>query len=53
MSSIKRKIKDKAFARGVNRDIIKKCDEYLGMTLDELIEITLKAMQGIADELGL
>lgn len=51
--SVVKKFKDKAFARGVNREIILKCKEFLGMELDELIALTLRAMQGIAGELGL
>jgi predicted hydrolase (HD superfamily) len=45
-------MKEKAFAAGVDRDIIMEC-EALGLSLDEFAEVCLKAMQGIADELGL
>jgi predicted hydrolase (HD superfamily) len=45
-------MKEKAFAAGVDRDIIMEC-EALGLTLDEFVEISLRAMQGIADDLGL
>jgi len=45
-------MKEKAFAQGVNRDLIKLC-EKIGIPLDEFIEISLKAMQGIASDLGL
>ena len=51
--SVIKKFKDKAFARGVNREIILKCKEFLGMELDELISLTLLAMQARAGELGL
>jgi len=47
------RFKEKQFARGANREIIKKCEEYLNLSLEEFIEICLKAMQGIADDLGL
>lgn len=47
------RFKEKSFARGANREIIKKCEEYLGLSLEEFIEIALKAMQGISEELGL
>ncbi|MBI5734042.1 MAG: HDIG domain-containing protein [Candidatus Kerfeldbacteria bacterium] len=52
-SSVKKKFKDKAFAAGVNREIILKCQEMIGLSLDELIDIELKAMQEIASNLGL
>ena len=44
---------EKAFARGVNREIIKKCEQYLNMPLEEFISVGLKAMQKIYNELGL
>jgi len=47
------RFKEKSFARGANREIIKKCEEYLSLSLEEFIEIALKAMQGISEELGL
>jgi putative nucleotidyltransferase with HDIG domain len=53
VASVVNKFKDKSFARGVNREIILKCKEYLGLELAELIEITVKAMQRKAGELGL
>ncbi len=52
VKSVKKKFKDKAFARGVDRDQIRTCEEF-GISLDEFIEIALKAMQGIARDLGL
>ncbi len=53
VSSIKKKMKDKGFAAQVDREQIKKCEELLKVPLDEFIQITLKAMQGIASDLGL
>ncbi len=50
--SIKKRMKEKAFAAGVDRDIIMEC-EKLGMDIDEFSTLCLTAMQGIADELGL
>jgi putative nucleotidyltransferase with HDIG domain len=47
------RFKEKAFARGANREIIKKCQEYLNLSLEEFIKIGLKAMQEISNELGL
>ncbi len=53
VKSIKKKWKDKRFAAGVNRDIIIKGAEMLGVELSELIDDTIKGMQEIADEIGL
>jgi putative nucleotidyltransferase with HDIG domain len=47
------KFKEPSFAKGVNREIILKAEEMLGLKLEELIEIALKAMNEISDELGL
>jgi hypothetical protein len=46
------RFKEKRFAAGANREQMKKCEE-LGISLEEFIEICLKAMQSIAPELGL
>ena len=43
--SVMKKFKDKKFAAGCSRDIITKGAEMLGMTVPELAEMTLKAMQ--------
>lgn len=51
--SVLRRFKEKAFARGANREIIKKCEEYLNLSLEKFIEIVLAAMQTIASDLGL
>jgi uncharacterized protein len=50
--SVVKRMKEKAFARSVNRDIIREC-EKIGLPLDEFAEIAVKAMQGISDRLGL
>jgi putative nucleotidyltransferase with HDIG domain len=52
VKSITKRMKEKAFAASVNRDTIREC-EALGLTLDEFVEITLGAMRGVADRLGL
>ncbi len=51
--SVKKKMKDKAFARGVNRDDITRGASDLGVDLDGHIQVVLDAMRGIAGELGL
>jgi len=50
--SVIKRMKKKDFARNVNRDIIREC-ETIGVPLDEFVELSLNAMCGIADELGL
>lgn len=52
-SSVRKKMKDKAFARGVNRDDITKGAEQLGVDLNEHITFVIHAMEGEADALGL
>jgi uncharacterized protein len=47
------RMKEPSFARGANREMIKKCEEKLGIPLNEFIDITLKAMQTISKDLGL
>jgi predicted hydrolase (HD superfamily) len=51
-SSIVKRMKEKGFARGVRRDAIKEC-ERLGLGLEEFADLSLKAMQGISNLLGL
>jgi putative nucleotidyltransferase with HDIG domain len=51
--SVKKKMKDKAFARSVNRQDIVEGAQELGAALDEHIEFCVKAMQARAEELGL
>ena len=51
--SVKKKMKDKAFARSVNRRDIVEGAQELGVPLDEHIEFCVKAMQARAEELGL
>jgi len=51
--SVRKKMKDKAFARSVNRDDIVKGAADLGVELEEHIAFCIEAMKGIAGELGL
>ncbi len=51
--SVRKKMKDKAFARSVNRDDIIKGAQELGVDLDEHITFCIEAMKGVAAELGL
>ena len=51
--SVRKKMKDKAFARGVNREDVTEGAADLGVDLDEHITFVIAAMQGIAADLGL
>ncbi|MDJ0622051.1 MAG: HDIG domain-containing protein [Desulfocapsaceae bacterium] len=50
--SVRKRIKEKAFARGADREIIKEC-EQAGIPLADFCALSLAAMQEIADDLGL
>jgi putative nucleotidyltransferase with HDIG domain len=50
--SVVKRMKEKAFAASVNRDIIREC-ELIGIPLAEFAEIAVGAMQGISEELGM
>jgi len=53
VKSVKKKMKDKAFAANVNRDTITKGAQELGISLDEHIQTVLTAMKKISEKLGL
>jgi predicted hydrolase (HD superfamily) len=53
VKSVKNKWKDKRFAAGVDRSIIEKGAQMLGVGLDELIDDTIKGMQEVAEAIGL
>jgi hypothetical protein len=50
--SLKKKMKDKAFAASVNRDCIREC-EKIGLELGEFLQIAIDSVSGIAAEVGL
>lgn len=50
--SVRKRMKETAFARRVNREIIREC-ERIGIPLEEFIELSLNAMRDIAEPLGL
>ncbi|HPQ51966.1 MAG TPA: HDIG domain-containing protein [Spirochaetota bacterium] len=50
--SVKKRMKETAFARSVNREIIMECGKA-GIELDSFIELSLDAMKGVSEELGL
>jgi len=51
--SVKKKWKDKRFAAGVDRSIIERGAEMLGVELSELIQDTIMGMREVAEEIGL
>ena len=51
--SVKKKWKQKGFAAGVNREVIEKGAEMLGMEIDNIITETIKGMQAAAEAIGL
>lgn len=51
--SVKKRMKDKAFARSVSREDITQGAEELGVPLDEHIAFCIEAMRAIANDLGL
>ena len=51
--SVKKKWKDKSFAAGVNRAVIEKGAEMLGLELGEIITDVIMGMREVADEIGL
>ena len=50
--SVRKRMKEKAFAASVNREHILEC-EKIGIPLDEFIQLSVDAMRGIAGEIGL
>ncbi|HEX8136573.1 MAG TPA: HD domain-containing protein [Pyrinomonadaceae bacterium] len=53
VSSVKKKLKDKAFARTVNRDDIRQGVAELGVDLDEHIRFVIDALRPVQQEIGL
>lgn len=53
VSSVKKKLKDKAFARSVNRDDIRLGVEELGVPLEDHIRFVIDALRPVQNEIGL
>lgn len=53
VASVRKKMKTKGFATGVNRDDLVKGAAELGVDLDEHIALVIEAMSSLADQLGL
>jgi len=52
VKSVTKRMKEKRFAENVNRDIILEC-EHIGIPLEDFVALSIAAMQGIANDLGL
>jgi uncharacterized protein len=53
VSSVKKKLKEKSFAPGVERDKIRGVEESIGIPMDEFIAISIVGLQKVAPEIGL
>jgi predicted hydrolase (HD superfamily) len=53
VKSVLKKFKQPSFAAGTRREDIQMCEEKLGIPLEEFVKLSLEAMQGISEELGL
>jgi len=53
VDSVKRRLKDKAFAKGVSREDVRKGAEEMGLPLEEHVQFCIAALREHADELGL
>ena len=51
LSSLKKKFKDKKFAAGCSRDVIRRGADQLGWELDKMLTMTLEAMKATEDEI--
>jgi len=53
VSIVKKKLKDKAFAPGVNRDEVTGVEEGIGLPLDEFVAVAIEGLQEVALEIDL
>ncbi len=53
VSSIRKKLKEKAFAPGVNREEIAQAETHLDLPLDEFIQLGIEGLQEVAPDIGL
>jgi predicted hydrolase (HD superfamily) len=53
VSSVKKKLKEKAFAPGVNREEVYGAEQTPGLPLDEFIAVSVAGLQQVAPDIGL
>ena len=53
VSSVKKKLKEKSFAPGVERDKIRGVEESIGVPMDQFIEVSIAGLQEVAPDIGL
>ena len=53
VSSVKKKLKEKSFAPGVERNEIREVEESIGLSLDEFLAFSITGLQSVAPEIGL
>ncbi len=53
VSSVKKKLKEKSFAPGVEREKIRGVEESIGITMDDFIRISIEGLQEVAPDIGL
>jgi putative nucleotidyltransferase with HDIG domain len=53
VSSVKKKLKERSFAPGVNRDEVNDVEASVGLTLDEFLAVSIQGLQEVATEIDL
>ena len=53
VDSVLRRLKEKSFARGIDRELLKEMPNQINISMEELISIALKTIQEMSEELGL
>lgn len=53
VSSVRKKLKEQAFAPGVNREEVLGVEEGIGLPLEEFLAVAIEGLQGVAPEIGL
>jgi putative nucleotidyltransferase with HDIG domain len=53
VSSVRKKLREKAFAPGVNRDEVLDVEEKIGLPLDEFLAVSIEGLQEVAPEIDL